>query len=162
MGKFIPRSYNGFIVSDVVEDFQEEQWVTFSVNINAASTPPSTSQIIPVRDVAFHAGQRLDKCELDWKLLMRKILLVVDQSLCPTDQTKCTEDLWLDLDGDVEILGICKRRPYVPRQLPNLSDRISSKWNSTCEVLETRAIIALGTHKLPIGTSLYRGGHRFS
>jgi hypothetical protein len=70
MGKFIPRSYNGFIVSDVVEDFQEEQWVTFSVNINAASTPPSTSQIIPVRDVAFHTGQQLDKCELDWKLLM--------------------------------------------------------------------------------------------
>lgn len=114
MGKFIPRSYNGF-----------------SVNINAASTPPSTSQIIPVRDVAFHTGQRLDKCELDWKLLMRKILLVVDQSLCPTDQAKCTEDLWLDLDGDVEILGICKRKPYVPRQLPNLGDRISSKWNST-------------------------------
>jgi hypothetical protein len=70
MGKFIPRSYNGFIVSGVVEDFQEEQWVTFSVNINAASTPPSTSQIIPVRNVAFHTGQQLDKCELDWKLLM--------------------------------------------------------------------------------------------
>ena len=87
---------------------------------------------------------------------------MVDQSLCPTDQAKCTEDLWLDLDGDVEILGVCERKLYVPRQLPNLSDRISSKWNSTCEVLETRAIIGLGTHKLPIGTSLYPVGHRFS
>jgi hypothetical protein len=51
---------------------KKEQWVTFSVNINAASTPPSTSQIIPVRDVAFHTGQQLDKCELDWKLLFER------------------------------------------------------------------------------------------
>ena len=29
---------------------------------------------------------------------------MVDQSLCPTDQTKCPKALWLNLDWNVEIL----------------------------------------------------------
>jgi hypothetical protein len=30
---------------------------------------------------------------------------MINQSLCPTYQTECPKALWLDLDGDIEVLG---------------------------------------------------------
>lgn len=37
----------------------------------------------------------------------REGLLIVYEHLCPADESQAAEDLWLDLDGDVEVLTGC-------------------------------------------------------
>ena len=78
---------------------------------------------------------------------------MVDQSLCPTYQAKSTEDLRLDLNGNVEILGLVRSTCEMQEGGSNLSDRIGSEWDSTCEELVRVKKKGLRTHKLPIGTS---------
>jgi hypothetical protein len=57
MGKEIPRSYNGFLVSDQFPEYLWRRAATLRVNIKAASAPPITSQMTMPTDVAFHTGQ---------------------------------------------------------------------------------------------------------
>jgi len=71
IGKLMPRSYNGFFVSES-SNFQDLP-ITFSVNINAASAPHSTSQMAPAIDDAFQAGHRLEESELVWLGDMREL-----------------------------------------------------------------------------------------